>query len=115
MATSKSIPATLNFIHKKGDTFQRQLVFETDEDSPQPIDLSGATIKMIIEGGITDLTLGNGLTVQGDDDNELLIQTDDFDWTGKKKYELEVTYATGVVTTHFAGYINLKDELEEDA
>lgn len=109
MATSSSIPSVLNFRIKQGDTFQRTITFETDDDTPQPIDLSGATVVMRIDQ-MEDLTEGDGLTVGGDDNNILTISKI-ITWSGTYRYELEVTFGSGVIKTYYEGRIRSKAQL----
>ena len=112
MAKSPSIPKKVDFPVKQGDTFRRVFRFQTQGDTPVPVDVSAATFKFIIEGE-DDLTLGNGLTLQGDDDDEVLVQVDII-WKGSKKYEFE-RVMNGITWTPFEGSIKSEGELTEDA
>lgn len=103
MATSSSIPATVNYTITQGDTFAREIEIETTDDSPVPVDLSGATIVMTIADE-QDLTEGDGLTVGGDDDNVITINKI-ITWAGKHKYALKATFGDGTVKTYHKGYI----------
>lgn len=111
MARSKSIPKKVDFIVKQGDTFRRVFAFDDGADTPLPVDQSTATFKFIIDGK-TDLTLGNGIEVTGDD-NELVTVSKDIDWAGEKLYEFE-RVMDGITWTPCAGKLISKTELTED-
>lgn len=108
MPTSSSKPKKVNFKVKQGDTFRRVIIFENPDGTP--LNVSTAVFKLIIEGQ-PDLTLGNGLTIYGTDNNRLLIQKD-ITWTGIRKCELERVMA-GITRTHFEGKITSYVELNE--
>lgn len=103
MAKSPSRPAKVDFLVKQGDTFRRLFTFENDQ--------SGATFKFIIDGE-PDLTLGNGLTIQGVDNKEVLLSKD-IDWSGTRKYEFE-REKDGITWTPFEGKIDSEPELSEN-
>lgn len=111
MATSSSFPVKINFKVKKGDTFRRILTFQTKGDNPQNVDQTGAQFKLIIEGE-DDLTLGDGLSLQGVDNHQVLISKD-IDFAGSRKCEFE-RLMNGVTKTWFQGIIKSQDELLEE-
>jgi hypothetical protein len=108
MATSNSKPTKVNFNITQGDTFYRTFTFYA-QDGETPIDLSSATVEIVIEGQ-DDITEGDGLTVGGADSNVVTLSKV-ITWEGKHNYELKVTNA-GIVKTHLKGYINSIEEIE---
>lgn len=112
MATSPSRPKKVDFPVKQGDTFRRVFKFQTKGISPVPVDVSTATFKLIIDGE-PDLTLGNGLTIQGADNDEVLVEID-ITWSGDKSYEFE-RVLNGITWTPFEGKIKSEAEITEDA
>lgn len=115
MATSNLITAAdHDFKLYQGDYWSCQLVFT--DNSSNPIDLSGGTIKMQIKVGkgvadyIKQLTIGNGLTLSGAGNNTITINTTvDFD-ARSYVYDLQVEFSDKVVT-YLKGTITVTEDV----
>lgn len=103
MAKSSSIPKKVDFPIKQGDTFRRVFRFS--------IDVSSATFKFIIDGE-PDLTIGNGLTISGVENTDVIVSKD-ITWSGTKKYEFE-RVMNGITWTPFEGKMISEIELDEN-
>jgi hypothetical protein len=106
MATSSSLPTKLNFRIKQGDTFNRVITISLDEE---PVDLSTATVAMIIDGQ-DDLSESDGLSVGGGDNNVITINKV-ISWSGSHKYEIRATFASGLIKTYYEGTITSRVKL----
>ena len=103
MYTSDSLPALLDFNVYQADTMKRTIRLTNKADG-QPIDLTGANIKMEVrtpDFQTIALTIANGtgITVSG---NSILIQKDITINPGEYIYDLQAI-KDGVTTTYLKG------------
>lgn len=103
MYTSDSLPALLDFNVYEADTMKRTIRL-TNKTNGQPVDLTGAAIKMEIrtpdlQTVLLTIATGNGATVSG---NSIIIQKDITIAAGEYVYDLQ-TIKDGVTTTYLKG------------
>ncbi len=97
-----------------GDTIDAISFKDIDVDGVDA-DLTGVAIRMQIKGSsgniVKDLTVGNGLTLIGTDGvtiNPFILNRKD-----TYKYDIQFTFAGGVVRTWFKGSIKVLDDVTE--
>lgn len=109
---SSQLPVSLNFSMWKGDTFKKTLTF-TDV-SGNALNLSTATIKMQIrkkagEPVLQTLSINNGIVVSGTN-NVVFNKVIDIEG-GTYRYDIEVTFQSGVVRTYVSGQFKVMDDI----
>ena len=108
----------LNFTHIKGDTFN-QVAFELKIDTVA-VNLTGAVIKMQLRKNANDVTPALSLTSAGSAGititaatlgqfkiNEQIIDIP----VDTYQYDIQITFASGVVKTYIAGSFNITPEI----
>lgn len=108
---STILPEALNFSVWKGDTFKKTLSFF--DASNAPLDLSTASVKMQIrkkagEPVLESISSGYGITVVS---NQVSIEKMINIEKGTYRYDLEVTYASGIVRTYLSGLFKVSDDI----
>lgn len=103
MYTSESLPALLDFYVYQADTMKRTIRI-VNKTTGEPVDLTGATIKLQIrtpDYGFVALTIqtGTGITVSG---NAIIISYDITITEGEYIYDLQ-SIKDGVTTTYLKG------------
>ncbi len=109
---------SLNFSHIKGDTFD-EVNFEIKKDGVA-VNLTGATIKMQLRKNANDVTpalaltseSSAGLTITGATlgkfkINQQIINIE----VANYQYDIQITFADGVVKTYIAGAFNITQEI----
>lgn len=109
---SSQLPVSVNFSMWKGDTFKKTLTF-TDATG-NALDLSTAAIKMQIrkkagEPVLMSLSINDGIVVSGQN-NVVFNKKIDIEG-GTYRYDIEVTYASGVVRTYVSGQFKVLDDI----
>lgn len=113
-------PGKLALTMYQGATFKR--VIRLADSTPEPIDLTGATVRMHVRATISDtatlieLTEANGRATVTDAENgevTLLISATDTAALsfGKAVYDLEIEYSDGTVDRVLAGTVTLSKEV----
>lgn len=113
-------PKTYNIRdHWNGDSF-KGLQFVLTDQNDAAIDLTGATIKCQFRDAsdntlILDLSIGSGITVDDAVNGTFTIDArNPFGLaTGKYNYDVEVTYASGVIQTYIKGEVKILDDVTE--
>ena len=109
------IPGTYTIEAYRNDTLE--LTFTITDGSAFPISLSTADVKMQIrnrpDGDILQtLTEGNGITVGGAGNNVVTVsKVISIENGGTYAYDLQATFASGVVTTYVKGYFILYEDI----
>jgi len=109
------IPGSYTIQAYRNDTLQ--LTFTITDGSAQPISLSTADVKMQIrrhpDGDVEQaLTEGNGITVGGANNNVITIsKVISIENGGNYVYDLQASFASGVVITYVKGYFILFEDV----
>ena len=109
------IPGAYTIQAYRNDTLQ--LTFTITDGSAIPIDLNTATMKMQIrnrpDGDVLQtLTEGDGLTVSGAGNNIVTVsKVISIESGGVYTYDLQATFASGVVTTYVKGNFILFEDV----
>lgn len=106
-------PAQLDIQLWKGDSWQQTFTLTLDST---PIDLSTADVKIQLVSGCSDtvvltLTEGNGITVGGASNNSIIINRVINLDAGDYKYDLQVTFNSGIVKTYLWGEFSVTDDI----
>ena len=103
------MPGTYNITIKRNDTLSKVFTFLDDQPTPQPINLSLGVITMEVrkkydQPVLFTLTEGDGITVSGPDFNVVtLSKVVNIATPGTYKYDLQIVFSSGVVTTYLEG------------
>jgi hypothetical protein len=117
LETNLVAASTHNFKVYRGDNWTVDLVVVDNVNAP--IDLSGADIKMQIKNkpddatAVKELNLTNGISVGGDDNNVITIDSEgDLDVRPNDYvYDLQVTYSGGRVVTYLRGSFSVVKDI----
>lgn len=117
MATTSNhvTAADHDFTIYKGDTWNVQLTF-TDDNS-DPVDLSGAALKIQVKStkgsstSVLELTEGSGITVSGAGSNIVTINTVADISKGNYYYDLEATYSPTNIITFLKGKVIVVEDV----
>jgi len=106
-------PAQLDIQIWKGDSWQQTFTLTLDST---PIDLSTADVKIQIVSGcngtvVATLTEGDGITVGGASNNSIIINKVISLDQGDYKYDLQVTFSSGIVKTYLWGEFSVTDDI----
>ena len=106
-------PAQLDIQIWKGDSWQQTFTLTLDST---PINLSTADVKIQIVSGCSDtvlatLTEGDGITVGGASNNSIIINKVISLDAGEYKYDLQVTFSSGIVKTYLWGEFSVTDDI----
>lgn len=120
MESNSNIAAVLNIIHKRGDTFTRELTVNRNGD---PMDLDGYSARMDIRSengkGSAVLTISTEdyITVLGENNNVLKITVPaelmEFPAANTYKYDIELTSPSGIVQTWIEGMFRLVQDITQ--
>lgn len=97
----------------KNDHLSTVLEFKLNDT---PIDLSAATVLLQVRPTATSNTLtlaitnGNGITIGGDDNNQVTIYKLINIAAGEYVYDLQITYSSGQVKTYLHGEFIVSDD-----
>lgn len=106
MSTIDLRPAQLALATTRGDTLQFTLAFWSDDANTVPIDLTTAeTIRLDFRkdrNGPVKLALaiGDGLSIAGDDDNQLVVSKNHSLLPGTYVGDVELAFAGDIVRTY---------------
>ena len=106
-------PAVLDIEIWKGDSWIQTYALTTNS---VPISLIGATVNIQVRKGCggtlaLSLTNGDGVTIGGDDDNEITVnKLADID-KGNYKWDMQVTMQNGDVRTYLEGDFIVYDDV----
>ena len=109
---------SLNFTHIKGDTFN-QVAFELKIDSVA-VNLTGAVIKMQLRKNASDVSpalaltsvSSAGITITNASSGLFKINEQIIDIpVDTYQYDIQITFASGVVKTYIAGSFNITPEI----
>lgn len=107
MTSNSSVAVNLNFIHRRGDTFVRELQFFADQSYVTPLNISTDTFKLQVKHNgavIMEFATSAGLSIEGSDTVKLTKTAVEMQIPpGTYRYDLQKTSSTGVVTTVLAG------------
>jgi len=106
-------PAKWDITIWRNDTWVQ--VYSLTLDS-NPIDLQNATIYIHVRKGCggtlaLSLTNGDGLTITGADNNQISISKLVDIEKGTYKWDLQVTYSSGIVKTYIEGEFVVQDDV----
>jgi len=108
----------LNFTHIKGDTFN-QVAFELKIDTVA-VNLTGAVIKMQLRKNASDVTpalsltsvSSAGITITAPTLGQFKINEQIIDIAVETyQYDIQITFASGIVKTYVAGSFNITPEI----
>lgn len=112
---------THNFTIEQGTTLEKKIVWKDNSATPQPINLTGYSARMMVRSAISDVsplitltTENGGITLGGVTGeitlNQTDVQTAAYNWvTGV--YDLELISGTGKVTRLLKGVITVDPEV----
>jgi hypothetical protein len=95
----------------RGDSYQWTFRFWLDQQHTQPVDLTGVSVRAAIAVGNAITPLPCSLTLP----NEILMTLDGATWNGimpgSGRWDLELTDATGWVSTPIAGSVSVRADV----
>jgi len=95
-------------LHRGDSLAATTFSMKTSADS-LPIDLTGADIKVAFryEGILIEKNIGSGVTVDDASTGVFILDSFEFADIGKYKYDIEITFTDGTITTFVKGFIKV--------
>ena len=95
-------------LHRGDSLAATTFTMKTSADS-LPIDLTGASIKVAFryEDTLIEKTIGGGVTVSDASTGIFILDSFEFLDIGRYKYDIEITFSDGTITTFVKGFIKI--------
>ena len=95
-------------LHRGDSLAATTFTMKTSADS-LPIDLTGASIKVAFryEDTLIDKTIDSGVTVSDASTGVFVLDSFQFSDIGRYKYDIEITFSDGTITTFVKGFIKI--------
>jgi len=95
-------------LHRGDSLAATTFTMKTSADS-LPIDLTGASIKVAFryEDTLIEKTIDSGVTVSDASTGVFVLDSFQFSDIGRYKYDIEITFSDGTITTFVKGFIKI--------
>ena len=95
-------------LHRGDSLAATTFTMKTSADSLH-IDLTGASIKVAFryEDTLIEKTIGSGVTVSDASTGVFVLDSFQFSDIGRYKYDIEITFSDGTITTFVKGFIKI--------